>query len=309
MELSPETIEHLRDEAYLFLCREAVQGRLDELAREKATIASTRPPFFLLSKKETRDAFTQSMRAVSDNEVALRDQLSQIARLDEWLRPAIREEVVAYLNAASPDFRAFSEIRGLLQTWESFLPGLSELLVALARELRTLRTEAAAGRGILQSLAGLREVVMGVEEALARCNQIGTALSGLTGNDEDVARDIRLPALPEFRREGWVNRLALMPAEQVVAEASRAETEARAFLSGGNEAALARLEASRSACGMFENAFAEHYWMQLRTHARIHYVEERDIDEVLDMLSQRYVNAQILREQQVLSRDPFLTER
>ncbi len=309
MDLSAATIEHLRDEAYLFLCREAVEERLNAIEQEKSELASTRPPFFLLAKKETRNAFTQSMRAVSDNETALRDRLTQISRLEEWLRPAIREEVVSYLAAVSPDFQTFAEIRAVLDSWESHLPPLQESLMALARDLKALRAEAAAGRGILQALAGAREAVMRMEQTLASLDECAVALSARTESREDVARDVRLPSLPAFRREAWVNRLALMTPEQVVAEAGRAETEARAFLAGGADSARARIEASRAACVMFEEGFVEHYWQQLRAHARIHYVEERDIDEVLDLLSQNYVQAQLRREQLALSRDPFLAER
>jgi hypothetical protein len=52
MEFSVTTLEHLRDEAYAHLCREALQAQLAALAREKDTIATTRPPFGgLLARK------------------------------------------------------------------------------------------------------------------------------------------------------------------------------------------------------------------------------------------------------------------
>ncbi len=306
MDLSTATIEHLRDEAYLFLCREAAEKQLNAITQEKVEIASTRPPFFLFAKKEARNAFTQSMRVVSDNESALRDRLAQISRLEEWLRTVIRGAVVSYLSAVSPDFQKFAAIRDVLDRWENQLPTLAESVVALARELRLLGGEAAAGRGILRELDGARAAEMRMERTLADLDECAAELSARTEAREDVARDVRLPALPAFRREAWVNRLAIMTPEQVVTEAGRAEREARAFLSGGVESARARLEASRAACGRFEDGFVEHYWQQLRVHARVHYVEERDIDVVLDQLSQSYVQAHLRRGQPAHDRDPFL---
>jgi hypothetical protein len=88
MELSEATLELLQNEAYVFLCREVVEDTLASLEREKAEIASTRPPFGVLARKETREAFTRSMRTALDNEAALRDRLAQISGIEEWLRPS-----------------------------------------------------------------------------------------------------------------------------------------------------------------------------------------------------------------------------
>lgn len=313
MELSSAALDYLRDEAYVHLCREVVQEKLNALEREKATIASTRPPFGVLARKETRDAFTHSMRTALDNEVALRERLDQVVRLDDWLRPVIRQEVVAYLDVASPDYRRFKEIAERLNEWERSFAALPELLKAFARDLRVVREEisagAASGRQHVQSLAVLRDVALRLEKQHGHLIDIALALHSLTQSHPDLVREIRLPGLPEFRRVSWVSRLALIPVQQAVAEASRVETEVREFAAYGHAASLARIEASRHACTQLQERFLDYYWQQLRTHAQAHYVEERDIDDVLDELAQRYVKADIVRCQRALTRDPFMTER
>ena len=139
MELSETTLEHLQDEAYAFLCRQAVEEKLASLNREKAAIASTRPPFGLLARRETRDAFTRSMRTALDNETALRDRLVQLTGIEAWLKPVLRKDVSAYLAHASPDYGRFQQVRARLEDWERAFEGLPELLVAFARELRCAR--------------------------------------------------------------------------------------------------------------------------------------------------------------------------
>lgn len=310
MDLSANTVSLLRDEAYAGLCREAVQERLESLQKERASIEATRPPFGgILTRKETRDAFTQSMRTVCDDETGLRGRLEQIVLLEKWLRPMIRKEVGAYLSAASADFRNFGEMYSLLDAWAAVFAGLPELFKALARELRVVREQATAGQREVGTFAALRDVIVRTEKPYATLAKISADLQALTAAREELAREIRVPALPELRRDEWVSRLALMPLNQLVAETSQMESALRTFLEGGRETALARVDASRTACGLHEEHFVQYYWGQLRIHARIHYVEERDIDDVLEELSGRYVNAPIAQRQHELSRDPFLTER
>ena len=101
----------------------------------------------------------------------------------------------------------------------------------------------------------------------------------------------------------------MLPPDQAIAELTQVETEVRAFVVGGTDPVIARLEASRDACTQLESKALELYWDQLRAHARAHYVEERDIDDVLKMLAQRYVSADIVRRQRELPSNPFLAER
>jgi hypothetical protein len=311
MDLPEATLELLRDEAYVTLCREAVQGRLDSLEQEKVAIASTRPPFGVLARKETRDAFTHSMRTALDNETALRDRLAQIERLADWLQPIIRQELETYLAAASSDYQRFPYILALLDDWETSLQRFPDLLVAFARDMRALREATAntvAGHGqCAHELAVLRDVAVRLEDLQNQLLRIGVAI----GDQANVlaAAEVKVPTLPDFRRIAWVSRLGVMPLDQVVAELARVESEVRAFLQGGNALVLARISANRELCTAQQERFLLYYWNQLRTHAQQHYVEERDIDDVLAMLTARYVEAVIVKKQKALTHDPFLVAR
>ena len=303
MELSAAALQLLQDEAYASLCREAVLEKLASLEREKETLAGTRPPFGVLARRQTRDAFTRSMRTALDGEAALRDRLAQITGIEEWLRPMLRQDIATYLAGASPDFARHRQIRARLADWEQAFQALPELLVAFARDLRVAR-QAAAPPEFVHELAVLRDSAARLERQHGELLVIAGTVAELLANGP--AGGIGVPALPDFRRVAWVSRLAVIPLGKGVAEVARVENEIRAFLAGGSAPALARLAASREACLQLETQLVDSYWTQLRQHARLHYVEERDIDEVLEMLSQRYVSADLARRQQALSSDPFL---
>ena len=311
MELSAATLELLQDEAYAFLCREVVENTLASLEREKAEIASTRPPFGVLARKETREAFTRSMRTALDNEAALRDRLAQISEFEVWLRPLLRKDIAAYLAAVSADYRRFEQVRTRLDDWERAFQTLPEFLVAFARELRNLRqavdSDPAAARRFVYELPAVREIAMRLEQQQRELPGIAAAVAELA--QAGAMSEIRVPVLPDLQRVEWVNRLAALPLNQALTEAACVEKEVRDFLTDGLDLVHARLEVSRDVCTRLENAALKQYWDQLRAHAQAHYVAERDVDEVLAMLAQRYASANLARQQAELLADPFSTER
>jgi hypothetical protein len=310
MELSPATIEHLRDEAYATLCRHAITQALENLEQEKATIVSTRPPFGILASRSARENFERSMQTASGTESALRTRLGQIMELEKWLHGMLHGEVRDYLTAISPDYRRFAQVDQLLDQWAIQFHALPELLVAFARDVRNAATEAASAPGMrdLQYFAILRDSALRVENHLNSLDQIVTRFTLLLPSD--AASEIRAPQLPDFRRVAWVNRIAALPADQLVAETNRVEREAREFVARGQSGIPIRLQAAHEACKRYEENFLLHYWNQLRAHAQAHYVEERAIDEVIEMLMQNYVTSDLARRQrELITADPFLGER
>ncbi len=310
MELGESTLGLLRDEAYVFLCRSAVQEHLEVIEREKANLANTRPPFGLLARKETRESFAKSLRSAEESEASLRDNLARIVRLDDWLRPLIRGNLVTYLREASADFDRFPQMGQWLDEWERALQELPDVLIAFARDMRLLRDALRAttsNRNCAQELAVVREIAGRVEERHTRFARAGAAVVahaahlGLT--------DFRLPNLLELRRVAWVSRLSVMPLEQAALEVTRVEAEVRAFLNGGLQLTEAGLNASREQCEEAQEGFLQSYWDQLRAHALAHYVEEGDVDQILDTLVARYIDSDILRRQAEITHDPFLAER
>jgi hypothetical protein len=312
MELPDTTLEFLQLEAYAFFCRDAVKEKLAWIEREKEKIEGTRPPFGILARKETRDAFTQSMRATLDNEAMLRNRLVEIQAIEEWLQSQLRVEIAGYLAEASPDYGRYAQIRARLEDMQQVFLALPETLVAFARELRETRATIDAGPKItrvqyMHQLAILREIAGRVEKQNSELFIIAGAINELMIQESD--QEICLPPLPDFRRVAWVSRLAVLPPEQAAGESAALENSVRAFAAGGNGSILAGLQACREACTRLESKVLELYWDQLRAYARMHYVEETDFEAVLQLLTQRFVGAEIERQQRELTSNPFLLER
>jgi hypothetical protein len=310
MELSKATLELLRDEAYVLLSRETLQETLKAAEIEKADLVSSRPPFGVLAVKKSRENFESHLRAAEETEAALRDRLTRVTRYETWLHRCIRRDLAPYLEAVSVEYRRVGQIKNLLNEWEKLVARpLPDNLVAFAREMRGLRQAVSAAGRVehpgAHELALLREIAGRVEEQQDRLAQIANSINTLALEIGLV--EVRVPPLPQFRRRAWVDWLCAVPLDQAVADVTRVEGEVRAFIHGGMQPILGRLQACRVSCAQRLENYLQQYWDQLRTHAQMHWVQERDIDQVLEIMAQRY-DADIARRQREVTHNPFQSE-
>jgi hypothetical protein len=306
MELSKATLELLRDEAYVFLCREIIEESVKALARQKAQVVSSRPPFGVLAKKKTREAFESSRRSADDTEATLRQRLAQAARYETWLQRCISRELAPFLEAISPEYQRVSEIKGWLDEWEKCVTRqLPALLTAFSREMRGLRgllsTEGRTELAVSEELALLRDIALRVEQQQDYLTNVANRVNAHAM--EIGLLEVRVPPLPQFRRRVWVDALASSELSLAILELNRAEMELRAFLNG-MQPIIGRLQAGRVSCVQRHEDYLRQYWDQLRAHAQGHWVEERDVDEVLETMAARY-DRNIKRHQREVTHNPF----
>ena len=311
MELSKATLELLQDEAYVLLCRETLQESLKNLEADKGKLINSRPPFGVLAAKKTREAFETSLKTADDTEAALRGRLARAARYETWLHRCIRRELGLYLENVSAEFQRIGQIQRLLDEWEySVTRQLPDTLVAFAREMRGLRHAAAEAGRVEQpcahELALLREIALRVEQQQDHLAHVAATVNNHAL--EIGLLDVRVPPLPQFRRSVWVDWLCVIPLDQAVADVTRVEGEVRAFMHGGMQPIVGRLQACRVSCAQRQDNYLQQYWDQLRAHAQAHWVEERDVDQVLESLALRY-DGDIARRQRDVTHNPFLSER
>ncbi len=307
MPLSEATLSRLSDEAYAFLTERALLGQFEALERRRGEVLTARPRFGVLSRKEARDAFAQSMQELDEAEAELRGRLAQIEGIANVVRPIVREDVSTYLAAESPDYCRLLQIYARIDDWERAWRHMPDLVTAFTRDLRGLRAAAVASQTshepCLQEVAVLRESA----DNLARLQHEFSIIeqAALTGAPPEIAEHFRFPALPDLKRAPWVTKLATLPPATVINEVTQVEAEFRAFLAEPPAQRMALLQASRDLCIRLANELLENYWNVLREHARMHYVEDRAVDDVIAMLSERYIDADIQRRQQELTIAPF----
>jgi hypothetical protein len=304
----PEVVSLLQDQAYAALCRESLTEALDEIGREKQQIMSTRPPFGVLGSSQTRETFKTSLRAAMDNEVGLRNRLDQLGQIDTWLKISIEKALQAYLPSLSAEYRCCLDAEKVVTKWESSLTSLHEMSQALARDAHAV---AAALNPVplpnappppasyieqtrLRALGNLRITVSALQAGLAEVAEVRQEFTQLCDAGAD---GLQLPAPPAFRDVGWVDKVAALGPSQATAESVRCEMEARTFCTDGLKALLRQALEVRAACLEAGQLILAQCWRELLAHARQHFVQERDVDEVIAELSQHRMAAEINRRQ------------
>lgn len=317
MSLPNDIISFLRDEAYLTLSREALSEALHGVAVHKEEVASTRPPFGVLAAPSTVKTFEHSMRTVLDNESSLETRLARIDTLDHWLKATLHTKLHYYLWDASQDYRYSAEVLSAIDTWERFVDPYGDRLQAFARELKN------TARAVERKKEGTHAVFDLRAGAMAELRISALSLDSAAGQLIDAERKLSqviagtiydkvriLP--PSFVDMGqWVDRLTPLSDEELFATTQAMEADVRALLAKKLAPLHARAEAARETVADAGRHYFEQYWDQLRTHALTYYVKDREVDEVLEELTQRYVAATAQRGQQILQGkvNPYQHER
>lgn len=307
MSLSPETIALLRDEAYLALCRHALDCAISEASAKTQQVRETRPPFGILATKKTRDVFEKSLQDAVNGETALQHRLDKVAMLETWIRSELRPQIHRYLHLVSAEYKRGSDVRSALTQISNQIASYAESLQAYAREVRSL------GLAIVN-----REGRDNINRAYADLKQSAAALDCQTLqyelNAQRVARvaektifdGLRTPEPPIPTQAITVDRLARLDETEATGQIQQIEATIRATIAERIPQLQAAIDAAHEHVSQRESAYLDNYWQQLRTHAQTHYVAERDLDEVLNELSSRYIAQH--RQQEVLQ-SPYLHER
>jgi hypothetical protein len=317
MSLPDDVISLLRDEAYLDLCRNALKDALERLLTEKQQVSETRPPFGILSSKRLREDFESSMQAVLDTETAIEGRLGKLEAIEKWLKAAIRERLGDYLKQVSENFRRSAKIAEAIKSWDRLIEHYGEQLLALARNIKNVSVSFSGAAGGVRSAFGDRaqafaELRMGADSLDRTALQLEslTRSMAMIGANSPY-QDVQLAEIAIKGVVNWVDNLALQHDRDALPAAQELEADARNVVAKKLTTYHASAAAALAALTPIENQELESYWEVLRAHALAHYVQERDVDEVLNELNERYVVANIERRQRVIESqsDPYGHER
>ena len=307
MSLSSETIALLRDEAYLALCRHALDHAISEAAEKAQQVRQTRPPFGILATKKTREVFEKSLQDAVDGQTALQHRLDKVAMLETWVRSEIRPQLHRYLYRVSAEYRSGGDVRSALTQVSNQISQYAECLQAYAREIRSL------------SLATVnREGRESINRAYAELKQSAAALDCQTLQyelnaqraarvaEKTIYEGLRIPGPPIPTQAITVDRLAQLDEAEAVAQMQQIEGTIRATIAERIPQLQTAIDAGHEYVTQRESAYLDNYWQQLRVHAQTHYVAERDLDEVINELSGRYIEQ---HRQLEAKQSPYLHER
>ncbi|HWZ94166.1 MAG TPA: hypothetical protein VNW30_03145 [Opitutaceae bacterium] len=317
MSVPDDIISLLRDEAYLTLCRKTIDESLEKVRAQKREVANSRPPFGILAMPSSRKTYEHSMRTVLDTESSLQNRLSKINPLGDWLKTALPAKLDDYLCKASNDYSFGAHVLSVINGWEQGINPYSDHLLAFARELKNSARVIGGAKENPQTmfslrtsaLAGLRLAAAGVDHAAWQLDLAADKLRLTTVNT--LYNKVSLVAAPVNRVAEWVDHLVPLSNAESLDKMQSTEAKVRAMLADKLLALHTQAATAREIVNEAKRNYLQNHWSQLRDHALIHYVKDRDVDEVLDELAEHHVAATWQRSQQLLQGkpNPFAHER
>ena len=311
-QLSRETINCLRDEAYVYLCRQSLELELASVQAQKAAVEATKPrfamlslkpPFALLASKKSRETFQAALNVALAAEDGVLRNLATVDRLEHWLASKLQEDLNQFLGATDSNHQLFDQICTLVDRWQNAVAALGEHAQAFARENRVVTGPGLPLAQQVRAVAILRSATAFLYDQAAKVELIAVEIERL--GEGRLPPGTRPPQLPSFRPTTWVDQAVLLPTEKANAVLKAGETEARAFCTGGKNELLIQAEVTRNAGLRARQALLETYWRGLRAHALTHYVQPRDVAEVLAELTARYLAGDLEFHQLERTKNPF----
>ena len=257
------------------------------------------------------------MQTVLDTESAIEARLGKLEAIENWLKSAIRDRLRDYLKSASENYRRSGKIGEAIRQWDRLIEHYGEQLLALARNIKNVAVSFAGAAGGVRSAFGDRaqnfaELRMGgdsLDRTAVQLDSLTRTMAMYAANS--AYKDVQLVELPIKNVVGWVDNLALQHDRDALPAAQEMEADARAVVAKKLTLFHASAEAALEAMVAIDQQELDNYWEVLRAHALAHYVQERDVDEVLNELNERYVVANIERRQRAIESqvDPYGHER
>jgi hypothetical protein len=303
-QISPETIERLRDEAYVGVCRKAFINELARLEQQRDELDETRPPFGFIGAKKTVEKFEQSKLSVSDSIAQIQNNTLQLQRIEIWVNGRIREGLEQYLAVASADQKVYLQIVGQVDRWSGAVVTFKDHVTAFARDVKGVLKAAHSADQLAPALAALRVTTASLQSTFLRISALKTEVDNLLSSVH-LPVSARLPPLAAFRDQAWVDRLTVLGVAKSNRELVLTEVQAREFWANHKEELSNAAEKTRVACRKAGHVALEKYWEQLRAYALQHYVKPRDFREVFGELLTRFEEAEKKRMRATLTQSPF----
>ena len=274
MSPSNEIIPLLRDEAYLTLCRKSPD--------------------------------TMAEGAGGHTNVLFKDRLAKIDALEDSLKSTLQAKLRNYLQESSHEYRYGAKVNSAINVWEQGVKPYGDCLLAFGYELKTAARALGGSKKNLyasfdsraKDMAALRLSAENLDRASLHLDAASKNLShGITGT---IYEKVCVLAPPFAGSVQWMERLALLSNFDALVEMQTKEIEVRSLLANKLLVLHSCATTVRETVAEIQREYCENYWNDLRRHALTNYVEDREVNEVLDELAARYTSTNQLDEPAIL---------
>jgi hypothetical protein len=286
--LPEETFQLIVREAYLFRASEIIQKAQAEAKAKEEEVRATRPPFLILRRGETKDAFQANLAAAEQDlslfEKAARRNADAMKKLRKFaelhLEACLRENDPVYYSGLVSEalvadwHRCVTRLTANLKEFISEVGSARNSLVNAQLDANGIRIASDVSRKAIYRAAELgellvREVAATTQLAAERDQQLhGTAFAA------------EFPRLPEFDFAGTLRQAAELPVSLLQEQFTLLLQRCDELRDQGLPQLLKKVAEAETQHTAVKESYLLGVWQALRQYALDHYVQNEDLQEV-----------------------------
>ena len=286
--LPEDTFQLIVREAYLFRAGQIILKAIDEAKARHEEVASTRPPFLVFRRAETKDAFNSSLASANEELSLYARALKRNADAMKRLRKCAELHIEDWLRQNDATYYAGLVSESLVADWHRCLVRLESELVDFIAAVGFARNSLVSSQA---DASGIRYVSDISRKTIARAAELGALLAtevaatNALADERDrnvlgTAFESSFPRLPTFDFAASMQEAIGLPVpllQQKFGEVLAHSDELRAV---GLPALLQQVQQAEAQHTAVKDSYLVGVWQALREFALAHYVDDHDLNAV-----------------------------
>lgn len=286
--LPEDTLQLIVREAYLFKAGEIILQARAEAKAKHDLVEASRPPFLLLRRPATRDAFQTNLEAATNDLSLFEKALNRNATAMKRLRKCSELHIEDWLRQNDPVYYAGLVSEALVADWHRCLvrleAELTDFILAIGCARNALVSSRPNARGDIMLSEVSRKAFTRAEEAAALLVADVAATNGLAeardGHLRGTAFEGAFPRLPAFDFAWSLQEASGLPVPQLQQKVTAILARCDELRGVGLPALLQQVKDAETQHAAVKEGYLVGVWQGLRQFAIEHYVDEQDLNEV-----------------------------
>ena len=286
--LPEDTFQLIIREAYLFRAGGIISQAMNEAKSRHELVTSTRPPFLVFRRANTKETFSASLASASHDLSLYERAAKRNADTMKRLRKCAELHIEDWLRENDATYRSGLVSESLVADWHRFLARLESELSDFIAAVGCARNSLVASR---TDASGVRFASDVSRKAIEQAAELGgllasevAATNGLADERdrhlEGTAFESTFPRLPTFDFAASMQQAAAMPVQSLQQQFSLILDRCAELRSVGLPALLEQVRQAEGEHTAVKESYLVGVWQALRDFALAHYVEERDLNDV-----------------------------
>lgn len=294
--LPEDTFELIVREAYLFRAGQIILQAMSEAKARRDFVDSSRPPFLVFRRPETKEAFNASLAAATEDLSLYERAVKRNAEAMKRLRKSAELHIERWLRKNDATYYAGLVSEALVADWHRCLARLESELNDFIAAVGCARNSLVASQADAKGIRFVSEVS---RKEITRAAALGALLASDVAATNSLAeeRDRRLqgtafeavfPRLPVFDFAASLEDAAVLPVSFLQQQFGLILERCQELRAVGLPSLLQQVQLAEQQHRAVKEGYLLGVWQALRDFSLVHYVEEQDLNDVARATEQMF---------------------